>query len=252
MREHVPAIVSHSLVFIDDLLRDVEQGRIRIPRFQRGFVWKPSQILELLESVNKGYPIGSLVFWDTDAAMPLSADRLGPLDIPAAPPPGITSYVIDGLQRIAVLYCTLRLPPDFPNDDSRKHWQWWVYYDLRARIFKHIPGGQRGPQDMPVRVLLKTRDFLRESRSLVERLGEDNAAPLLEEAESLAQRLRSYKIPVMHVRGEDPGAPLEIFSRLNTTGRPLDIRVPGPPRAQEGEPADESAGRGSQRRRQQG
>ncbi len=69
-----------------------------------------------------------------------------------------------------------------------------------------------------MRALLKTVDFLREARELDEKLGEGGAAPLLEEAESLAQRLKSYKIPVMHVHGGDLGDATEIVSRLNTRG----------------------------------
>lgn len=220
MRAHSPPLVSPEFSLLDDLLREVEQGRLRIPHVLSGFRWTPPQILKLLESMNKGYPIGSLVFWDTDAALPWSG-RIGPLDMPSPPASGATSYVLDGQQRLSVLYGTLRLPSDFPNDARQEHWQWWVYYDLRERLFKHIPGGAREPQDMPVRALLKTVDFLREARWLDEKLGEGGAAPLLEEAESLAQRLKSYKIPVMHVHGGDLGDATEIFSRLNTRGQTI-------------------------------
>lgn len=220
MRALPPPIVSPEFSLLDDLLRQVEQGRLRIPLFQRGFVWKPAQILGLFESMNKGYPVGSLVFWDTDGALP-SSGRIGPLDAPAPPASGPVSYVLDGQQRLAVLYGTLRLPPDFPNDTRQEHWQWWVYYDLRTRLFKHVPGGAREPEDMPARALLRTVDFLKEARALVEKLGEDDAAPLLEEAESLVQRLKSYKIPIVHVHGGNLDDATEIFRALNTAGQAL-------------------------------
>jgi hypothetical protein len=215
MRAHSPPLVSPEFSLLDDLLRKIDEGRIKNPKFQPGFRWNPLKILMLLESMSKGYPIGSLVFWDTDTVLP-SSDRFGPLDVPSPPPSGATSYVLDGQQRLSALYGTLRLPADFPNDAQQAHWQWWVYYDLQERLFKHIPGGTREPQDMPVRALLKTVDFLREARRLDEKLGEGGAAPLIEEAESLAQRLKSYKIPVTHVHGGDLGDATEIFSRLNT------------------------------------
>src|SRR5665811_229393 len=45
------------------LFRRIQQGEIRVPAFQRGFVWTEAQILQLLESVYRGFPIGSLLFW---------------------------------------------------------------------------------------------------------------------------------------------------------------------------------------------
>src|SRR6185437_4851325 len=144
----------------------------------------------------------------------------GPLHVPP-PQHGATNYLIDGQQRIAVLYGTLRLPADFPNDRKQDHWQWWVYYDLQKRVFKHVRGGQRAPTDMPVRCLLRTRDFLKEARSLTEQLGEGDAAPLIEEAESVAQRFGAYTIPVVHIRDDSPDDAFLIFDRLNTRGKTL-------------------------------
>lgn len=34
-----------------------------IPEFQRGFVWKPTQVRDLVESLWLNYPIGSLLVW---------------------------------------------------------------------------------------------------------------------------------------------------------------------------------------------
>ena len=54
---------------------------------------------------------------------------------------------------------------------------------------------------MPVRALLETVDVSREARWLDEKLGEGGAAPIIEEAESLVQRLESYK----HAEDRDHG-----------------------------------------------
>jgi uncharacterized protein with ParB-like and HNH nuclease domain len=35
-----------------------------LPAIQREFVWHPDQIVELFDSVMRGYPIGSFLFWD--------------------------------------------------------------------------------------------------------------------------------------------------------------------------------------------
>ena len=48
-------------------IHDISQGRIRIPRFQREFVWERSRIQKLLDSMYKEYPIGTIFLWEAPA-----------------------------------------------------------------------------------------------------------------------------------------------------------------------------------------
>ena len=48
---------------VEDLLSDVENGRIGLPDLQRPFVWKDNKVRELLDSMMKGYPIGYIMLW---------------------------------------------------------------------------------------------------------------------------------------------------------------------------------------------
>ena len=48
---------------ITDLAVDVLDGTIRLPKFQRDFVWTRQQVLDLLDSIARGYPIGSFLLW---------------------------------------------------------------------------------------------------------------------------------------------------------------------------------------------
>ena len=50
---------------IDELARRVLTGDILLPKFQREFVWKRQQTLDLLDSVAQNYPIGSLLLWQS-------------------------------------------------------------------------------------------------------------------------------------------------------------------------------------------
>jgi hypothetical protein len=49
---------------IDDLARRILKGDILLPKFQRELVWKPRKIIALLDSVSKGFPIGSVALAD--------------------------------------------------------------------------------------------------------------------------------------------------------------------------------------------
>jgi uncharacterized protein with ParB-like and HNH nuclease domain len=50
---------------IRGLIERVLSGTIRIPRFQRGFVWEPENVAFLMDSIYRSYPIGSVLFWRT-------------------------------------------------------------------------------------------------------------------------------------------------------------------------------------------
>jgi hypothetical protein len=220
MRTQFPPVTKAEIVSLDELIRQIEHGRVQIPKFQRPFVWGPNDILMLFDSINKGYPIGSLVLWSTDT--PLDSSRqLGPLELPSSSEP-ITNYILDGQQRLAVLYCVLRLPADFPCDSTESHWVWWVFYDLRERRFVHVRNrSRREPWHMPMRAISKTVDYLREIRSIQQALGEDQAVPLIEEADALAQRVKTYRMTLNYIHGGGLEDVTVIFSRLNSAGKKL-------------------------------
>lgn len=47
-------------------LNDFELGKILILPSQRAFIWKKNHILNFLDSLKKGYPIGAITFWQPD------------------------------------------------------------------------------------------------------------------------------------------------------------------------------------------
>jgi len=218
-REPPPPRIRIESVDIDRLCHTIDSGELRVPDFKRPFVWTPSDMLTLFDGIRKGYPIGSFLVWETDEPVE-SADRIGPL--PAAPAPGprsLVGYVLDGQQRLATLYGALRLPSDSPQGPLQHAWQWWIYYDLRERRFLHLPRGDRAPTEIPLRALLRTRDFLAEMRPILASFPDDEARALVDGAESLAQRIKSYQVQIVRVQGATAAQAVEIFARLNTSGQ---------------------------------
>ena len=49
---------------VNDLAVQFAGGSLAIPEIQRDVVWKPDQVKELILSVFRGYPCGSLIFWE--------------------------------------------------------------------------------------------------------------------------------------------------------------------------------------------
>ncbi|MGK7962588.1 GmrSD restriction endonuclease domain-containing protein [Crocosphaera sp.] len=47
------------------LVEAIKNGQIKIPQFQRDFVWTMQKSAGLIDSLIKGYPIGTFIFWRT-------------------------------------------------------------------------------------------------------------------------------------------------------------------------------------------
>lgn len=50
---------------ISEILKDIDEGKIQLPDFQRGWVWEDNRIKALIASVSNGYPIGAAMFLET-------------------------------------------------------------------------------------------------------------------------------------------------------------------------------------------
>ena len=54
-------------ITIREALGKIEEGKFVLPAIQRDFVWKPAKICSLFDSLMRGYPIGSFLFWEVEA-----------------------------------------------------------------------------------------------------------------------------------------------------------------------------------------
>ena len=52
---------------LSTLLDQIDSGTIVLPEFQRGYVWNREQVRGLMRSLYRGYPVGSLLLWETAA-----------------------------------------------------------------------------------------------------------------------------------------------------------------------------------------
>ena len=87
----------------DDLIADVKKGIIKVPKFQRDFVWDLKATAKLLDSILKGYPIGTFILWETDQRIN-DIKNIGGFDLPETPVGRNVQYVLDGQQRITSLF----------------------------------------------------------------------------------------------------------------------------------------------------
>ncbi len=49
---------------IKETIQRIDNGKMYLPALQRKFVWKADQIIKLFDSILRGYPIGTFLFWN--------------------------------------------------------------------------------------------------------------------------------------------------------------------------------------------
>lgn len=122
---------------VRQLIADYRAGNIVIPEFQREYVWRKSKAPKLIDSLYRGFPISSLLLWQS--AEHARARRNNP-----RPARALTmSWLIDGQQRVITLARTMSGDDGIdivfhPEDDSfrlanaatRKDRNWFRIADL--------------------------------------------------------------------------------------------------------------------------
>lgn len=214
--------VKPEIVFIFELLNEVRAGKLRIPKFQRSYVWRRQQMTELLDSINLQYPIGSLLVWETEEQVS-SHNRIGPLTVPTVTS-GLAAHVLDGQQRLSTLTGVLMASSDSSNDrdDDEDPGRWRVWFNIRENNFEHPKSSDAEPEPwhFPMWKLLDTVSFLEESQRILKDNG-DNGASYVKKVQDLLQRFQSYKVPVIRIKNTGLNQAVEIFARLNSKGQPM-------------------------------
>lgn len=190
---------------IEQLLDLVRRGHIRIPRFQRALRWTATDVERLFDSIYRGFPLGTLLFWQR----PAEAQRLeiGPLTIDA-PQVSDALWVVDGQQRITSLAAAL-LSVEIDVADPR--------FDLSFDLVNEKFIRRRAHEDRETRLPLRAAYDLQQ---VLAWLRERRLPDVLQDrAFRLADALRNYEVPAYVVTADDDRALREIFDRTNTFGK---------------------------------
>jgi hypothetical protein len=89
------------------ILDKIDANQLFVPAFQREYVWKRDDVKQLIDSLIKEYPTGTMLTWDTSSPPELK----GPHKY--NPTQGTVKLLLDGQQRITSLYLLIRgeIPP---------------------------------------------------------------------------------------------------------------------------------------------
>lgn len=120
---------------LSDLLREIKDGNIQLPDFQRGWVWDDDHIRDLLVSVARSFPIGAVMLRETGGDVRFETRPVEGLEdtIPKDRRP--EKLILDGQQRLTTLTQALALgKPVQTRTEKGKQIQRHYYFDIRKAL----------------------------------------------------------------------------------------------------------------------
>ncbi|MEK6692467.1 MAG: DUF262 domain-containing protein [Nitrospirota bacterium] len=233
------------------LMSEIEKGIVKIPQFQRDFIWSKRKACKLMDSIVKGYPIGTFIFWKTKERL-RSIRNIGGIELPEPPEGDFIQYVLDGQQRLTSLFTILKglkivrntegsankkggisnaalqkkiekLPPETlkklieilkatKEDDFSE-----MYVDLSAKEDDEII--IIDIENVDKNNIIKLNDLLFGS---LKKLA-NYPSELHEKIDAYRQRIQSYPFPAIIIKEASLDVATEIFTRINVGGVPLTV-----------------------------
>jgi hypothetical protein len=254
----------HSITMFDstkehlqDLLRDVREGKTQLPDFQRGWVWDDFQIRSLLASVSMSYPIGAVMMLQTGNAEVRFKPRLVEGVTPSQPRDP-DRLVLDGQQRLTSLFQALCMGHPVKTRDARdKPINRWYYIDIRKaleqeadreeaivgvpedRVFRNFRGEVEDGRDysttekecaaeyLPLQLVFDVPGLLAWQMKYLQAdpaLTQQRLTRWHELTQEVIQRFQQYQLPLILLRKETPKeAVCQVFEKVNTRGVSLNV-----------------------------
>lgn len=96
---------------LSTILDQIDMGSIALPEFQRGYVWNRDQVRNLMTSLYRRHPVGSLLVWETQTDQVADHAR-GDGNLAT----GTVKLLLDGQQRLTGYSQPVALLLDEGND----------------------------------------------------------------------------------------------------------------------------------------
>jgi hypothetical protein len=92
---------------ISTILEKIDENQLFVPAFQREYVWKREDAKQLIDSLIKDYPTGTMLTWETNKPPELKGPHI------YSETQGAVKLLLDGQQRVTTLYMLIngRIPP---------------------------------------------------------------------------------------------------------------------------------------------
>lgn len=202
-----------------DLINEIQKGIIKIPKFQRDFVWTIDKTAKLLDSILKGYPIGTFILWQTDERIN-DIKNVGNLNIPDTPDGVKVQYVLDGQQRITSLFAAY-LGAHIQKVGEKKITDYGCIVvnldvdinDNDEQVITEEPTGENFIS------LSDVLNFMDRMTDIKERFSDEN----FKKIHAYSRAFDTYDFSTVILRKEDIDSAIEVFTRINTGGQTLTL-----------------------------
>lgn len=217
--------MAHTVMKPHEIVDYAVSGQLDIPEFQRGFKWNPGQVRDLIDSLWRDYPVGSMLFWGADE-----------YDQPRTVKGAVQNrlWIVDGQQRCTALCLVLGKRPFWfqtPDPWNELFDKCDVLVDLASdpsdlKFALPNPARRASPEWISVREILTKEEPDKEipmayARQLLEQIGKDRsddaAADDIHAKVTSVRRILHREIVTVTV-GHGLEDVAEIFTRLNRAG----------------------------------
>ncbi len=202
-----------------DLISEIEKGQIKIPKFQRDFVWSKENTAKLLDSIIKGYPIGTFIMWETNERLN-DIKNIGNINLPQIPDGVKVQYVLDGQQRITSLYAAF-VGARIQKEGEKKITD---YNDIYVRLDLDLDNHDEQVivSEKPLAPSIQLCDLLDLNRKMLEiQSGFSQEEFVL--IHKYNQIFSTYEFSTIVLLKDDIESAIEVFTRINIGGQTLTL-----------------------------
>ena len=233
-----------------DLLRDIVSGKIQLPDFQRGWVWKDEGIQSLLVSIARAFPIGAVMMLEAGGDTRFKVRPVEGLDATKIKPEDTEQLILDGQQRLTSLTQVLMLKqPVDTRTNTGKSLKRYYYIDIELaltgedqyenaiigvdenRIVKEnfgrdtkldlsTPDKEYENFYFPCNQILNSNEW---EKGLT-KFGHEKFFRYLEFRDRVLEKFRNYNVPIIELSKENKKeAVCLVFEKVNTGGVALSV-----------------------------
>lgn len=217
----MPTLYRDTGFTLTHLIEDIKRGNIALPDIQRPFVWSAAKVRDLFDSMYRGYPVGTLMLWETLADVGTRQVGGGDTDRDRV----AKLLIVDGQQRLTSLFAVLTGRSVLTKAFEKKHIK--IAFRPTDETFEVTDAAiEHDPEFIPDITVLWTRGYKPTVRNFMTRLGASRHDDFghveqdhLEERIDRVRDLRDFRFQVIELNAKaNEEQVADIFVRTNSKG----------------------------------
>lgn len=233
---------------LPDIIRQITEGKVQLPDFQRGWVWDDEHIRSLLVSVARSFPVGAVMLLETGGEATFQVRPIENVSFQSAVP-SPERLILDGQQRLTTLTQVLALDqPVKTHDEKGKQIDRYYYINIDSALesdtlddaFVAVEPDRKNkinfgrdvvldlstPQLECEKFYFPCNQILNSDRWEVHlhKHAPDKFGRYMEFREKVLKAFREYQLPIISLgKGTSKEAVCLVFEKVNTGGVPLSV-----------------------------